>query len=88
MVQFALYEESIDEDSSISTFHYTCLINSEENINKIIKVHSKKVAGKVRVIPLRDSERIPYKFHSEESLVKKYESNLDLVDADKINRLS
>lgn len=75
MVQFALYEQNNNDD-----FHYVGSVNSQKNLQKVYSIHKTKTDGKLRFVPLSDSEYIPYNFSTEKELNDKCFENKDLID--------
>lgn len=64
MVQFALYERKLDSKH----IYYTCSVNSENNIEKVIRKHKDKSEGELYVIPINDGDGITHKFSNKEQI--------------------
>lgn len=77
MSQFALYEQTVDEDNK--SFHYICSVNSKEDLQDVLETHEKESEYSIHVVPLSSDEYIPYNFKTEQSLEDKIEKNKDLL---------
>jgi|AntDeeMetageno51_2_1112566.scaffolds.fasta_scaffold01716_4 hypothetical protein len=79
MVQFGLYERPEIDGEINKQFHYIGIVNSYENLDDVFNTHVEKTDGKLRFVPLKDNENIPYNFSDEDDLNSKCDNNEDLI---------
>ena len=76
MVKYILYEKSLDSD----LYYYIACLNSEDNINSILKTHKSDTDTDIELIIIPDKEPITVSFENKAELKDKQETHKSTIE--------